>query len=138
MPLKETFDTFTYFISELDKLKIAYVALVQWAEFLDPVIDSCHRATKHDVVATYSPLLNDVMAFANAGFTGEEAAHYILQGKVLGVFFGVSWIAHPDFAKRLQYGKSLDEKLDMSTIHRHGKDIKPEKKGYTDYPSAEY
>ncbi|KAK0461672.1 uncharacterized protein EV420DRAFT_1664558 [Desarmillaria tabescens] len=138
MPLKETIDTFTYFINELDKLKIAYVALVRWMEFLDPVIDGSHRATKHDIVATYAPLLKNVTVFANAGFTAEEAACYISQNQIAGVFFGVPWIAHPDFAKRLQYGKPLDGKLDMSTLYGHGKDMETEKKGYIDYPPAEY
>ncbi|PBK66976.1 FMN-linked oxidoreductase [Armillaria solidipes] len=138
MPLKETIDTFTYFINELDKLKIAYVTLVRWTEYFDAIIDGSPRATKHDIVATYAPLLKNVKAFANAGFTGEEAARYIEQGKVAGVFFGLPWIAHPDFAKRLQYGKPLDGKLDITTLYGHGRDMEAEKKGYIDYPPAEY
>ncbi|KAK0206986.1 hypothetical protein DFS33DRAFT_1373108 [Desarmillaria ectypa] len=107
-------------------------------EFLDPVIDGSHRATKHDIIATYAPLLKNITVFANACFTGEEAAHYISQDKISGVFFGVPWIAHPDFAKRLQYGKPLDGKLDMSTLYGHGKGMETEEKGYIDYPPAEY
>ncbi|KAK0450021.1 flavoprotein NADH-dependent oxidoreductase [Armillaria borealis] len=107
--LKTVIDTFNYFISEVDKLKIAYVTLVRYAEFLDPIIDGSHRAVKHDVISTYAPLLKNALVFGNAAFTGEEAARYVSEGKLVGVFFGVPWIAHPYFAKRLQYGKLLGE-----------------------------
>ncbi|KAK0469957.1 uncharacterized protein EV420DRAFT_1662635 [Desarmillaria tabescens] len=138
MPLEETLQTFKYFISEVDKLKIAYVTLVRYAEFLDPIIDGSHRAIKHDVISTYAPLLENALAFGNAAFTGEEAARYVSEGKLAGVFFGVPWIAHPDFAKRLQYGKPLDAHLDFTTLYGLGRDMETEKKGYIDYPPAEY
>ncbi|KAK0235727.1 hypothetical protein EDD85DRAFT_953588 [Armillaria nabsnona] len=101
MALEETLQMFSYFISEVDKLKIAYVTL-------------------HDVISTYAPLLKNALVFGNAGFTGEEAARYVSEGKPAGVFFGVPWIAHPDFAKRLQYGKPLDGLLDFTCMTLEG------------------
>lgn len=115
MPLEETLQMFSYFISEVGKLKIAYVTLVRYAQFLDPIIDGSHRAVRHDVISTYAPLLKNALVFGNAASTGEEAARYISEGKLAGVFFGVPWIAHPDFARWLQYGKPLDRLLDFTT-----------------------
>ncbi|KAK0193618.1 hypothetical protein F5146DRAFT_1101553 [Armillaria mellea] len=122
MPLEETLQTFNYFISE----------------FLDPIIDGSHRAVKHDVISRYAHLLKNALVFGNAAFTGEEAARYVSEGKLAGVFFGVPWIAHPDFAKRLQYGKPLDGHLDFTTLYGLGRDVETEKKGYIDYSPAEY
>jgi len=39
MPLEETLDTYKYFLSEVDKLKLSYVTLVRYVAALDPVID---------------------------------------------------------------------------------------------------
>ncbi len=47
--------------------------------------------------------------FVNASFMGEEAAQYVEDEKVDGVFFGIPWVADPDFAKRLEKGKRLEE-----------------------------
>ncbi|KAK0223051.1 hypothetical protein IW262DRAFT_1447161 [Armillaria fumosa] len=138
MPLEETLHTFNYFISEVDKLRIAYVTLVRYAEFLDPIIDGSHRAIKHDVISTYAPLLKNALVFGNAAFTGEKAARYVSEGKLAGVFFGIPWITHPDFTKRLQYGKPLDGHLNFTTLYGLERDMETEKKGYIDYPPAEY
>ncbi len=107
MPLQEALDTFRYLITELNRLGIAYVALVRYAESLDSVIDGTRRGTKHDVLGTYAPLLKNhaTRVFANASFTCEEAAQYVEDEKVGGVFFGIPWVANPDFAKRLEKGK---------------------------------
>ncbi|KAK0484426.1 hypothetical protein IW261DRAFT_836759 [Armillaria novae-zelandiae] len=43
MPIQETLDTFGYFISELDKFGIAYVALMRYVD----AFDSTGRGTKH-------------------------------------------------------------------------------------------
>ncbi|SJK99999.1 uncharacterized protein ARMOST_03310 [Armillaria ostoyae] len=108
MPFEETLQ-FNYFISEVDKLRIAYVTLVRYAEFLDPIIDGSHLAIQQDVISAYVSLLKNTLVFENAAFTGEEAAWYVSEGKLAGVFFGVPWIAHLYFAKWLQYGKPLGE-----------------------------
>lgn len=39
MPLQETLDTFSYFITEADKLKLAYIVLVRYSEDMDPEFD---------------------------------------------------------------------------------------------------
>jgi len=39
MPLEETIETYSYFISEADKLGIAFIELVRYVDMLDPVFD---------------------------------------------------------------------------------------------------
>lgn len=39
MPLQETLDTFSYFISEADRLGLAYISLTRYMEALDPIFD---------------------------------------------------------------------------------------------------
>ncbi|GAW02943.1 FMN-linked oxidoreductase [Lentinula edodes] len=139
MPLEETIATFTHFITEADKLGIAYIDLMRYVEMLDPVIDGEKRAMKHDIVATYSPLFEHTKVFSNAGWTGEEAAAAVKDGNVEGVFFGMGWINHPDFAARLEHGKPLDNPIDFTTLYGtyHGSE-EEQRKGYVDYPAAVY
>ncbi|PBK63921.1 FMN-linked oxidoreductase [Armillaria solidipes] len=136
MPIQETLDTFRYFISELDKLGIAYVTLVRYVDSFD----TTGRGTKHDVINAYSSLLKNpaTRVFGNASFTGEEAARYVEDGKVDGVFFGIPWIANPDFAKRLENSKALERNIDFATLYGRGGLEADEKKGYVDYPVAAF
>lgn len=39
MPLQETLDTFQYYISEIDKLEIAYITIVRYSPYFDVEID---------------------------------------------------------------------------------------------------
>ncbi len=39
MPLEETVETFTHFITEIDKLGIAYIDIMRYVEIMDPIID---------------------------------------------------------------------------------------------------
>ena len=39
MPLQETLDTFSYFITEADKLNLAYITLLRYHPFLDAEIN---------------------------------------------------------------------------------------------------
>ncbi|KAE9392250.1 flavo protein NADH-dependent oxidoreductase [Gymnopus androsaceus JB14] len=139
MPLDETIETFSYFISEIDELGIAYVNLTRYLPDFDPEFFK-KRSTKHDVLETYSHLLKNVKLFADGGYTAEEAIATVKDGKIEGVFFGRAWIAHPDVAKRFEYGKALDNQLDFTRL-LYGKYYGTEeeqKKGYIDYPPAKY
>ncbi|KAK0462033.1 uncharacterized protein EV420DRAFT_1619413 [Desarmillaria tabescens] len=123
MPLQETLDTFGYLISEIDKLG-------DRLQNLDPVIDGARRATKHDVIGTYAPLLK------NPATKGEEAARYVEDEKVDGVFFGIPWVANPDLGKRFEKGVALEGNIDFMTLYGHGGTEADERKGYVDYPVA--
>ncbi|KAE9400819.1 FMN-linked oxidoreductase [Gymnopus androsaceus JB14] len=139
MPLEETIETYSYFISRADKLGIAYIDLVRYVDMLDPVIDGAKRGTPHDILATYGSLIKHAQVFSNGGFTGEEAAATVKAGQASGIFFGIPWITHPDLAQRLQLGRPLDNEIDFTTLY--GKYYAPEaeqRKGYVDYPAADY
>lgn len=95
------------------------------------------RATKHDVLETYLPLIKNSSKWANSGFTAEEADKLISEGKIDGVFFGMPWIANPDLAKRFEHGKELNQNIDFGGLYGRGGDMESEKKGFTDYPTAD-
>ncbi|KAK7441035.1 hypothetical protein VKT23_016817 [Stygiomarasmius scandens] len=156
MPLDETIATFNYFLSEADKFGLAYINLIRYIELTDPVIDGLKRGVPHDIIATYSPVIKKSTILSNGAFTPDEAASFVSGeevslivlngdnlirppgGKVAGVFFGIPWISHPDFAKRIQFGKPLDQKPVIPLFYGHGGELEDQKKGYIDYPSAEY
>lgn len=73
MPLDETVATFSYLISEMEKMGIAYVNLARHLDDYDPEFDGKKRGTRHDIVETYSHLLKLVRVFADGGYTAEEA-----------------------------------------------------------------
>ncbi|KAJ7451174.1 flavoprotein NADH-dependent oxidoreductase [Mycena latifolia] len=131
MPLQETSETFTYFISEADKLGLAYIMLARYLPVLDVEVDGKMRATQHDVVATFRPAVKHTNLFSNGGFTIAEAEEMVAAGTLDGVFFGVPWIVHPDFAKRAQHGKPLDNVPDATKFY--GNVNTPAHLGYTDY-----
>ncbi|KIK54934.1 hypothetical protein GYMLUDRAFT_48316 [Collybiopsis luxurians FD-317 M1] len=139
MPLEETIETFSYFISEADKLGIAYFDLVRYVEAMDAVIEGKKRGIPHDVVEIYAPLIKHAKVFSNGGFSAEEAAAAVKDGKIEGVFFGMGWIGHPDFAKRLEHGKPLDNQLDFTTLYgKYYVSEDEQRQGYIDYPAAQY
>ncbi|KAJ3713272.1 hypothetical protein DFJ43DRAFT_46413 [Lentinula guzmanii] len=140
MPLEETLETYKYFITEIDRLGLAYIVLQRYSEFLDPIIDGKRRAIKHDVVHAYGHLVKKSTLLSNGDFTPEEAAEYIAAGKVVGVFWGHLWVSHPDLAKRIQNGKPIDTPIDMHNLYGNacGTTLDDQRVGYTDYPFAEY
>ncbi|KAJ7737784.1 hypothetical protein DFH07DRAFT_92881 [Mycena maculata] len=135
MPLQETIDTFGYLCREVNKLGIAYVALLRYREAADAEIDGKKRGTPHDVIETYSPFLPDTNIFVNGGVEPAEAEELVRAGKASGVFFGVPWISNPDLGKRIRAGKALINPIDSKTFYNPGVDLSL---GYTDYKAAEY
>ncbi|KAJ7151596.1 flavoprotein NADH-dependent oxidoreductase [Mycena filopes] len=136
MPLDDTLATFNYFISEADRLGASYIALTRYVPFLDMLIDGKSRATHFDVISTFRPVIKSAKYFANGAYTPAEAEEIISSGMVDAVFFGVPWIAHPDFAKRVQHGKPVDSIADPTLFYAHP-DAAPQL-GFTDYPAARY
>ncbi|KAJ7580141.1 hypothetical protein C8J56DRAFT_1006494 [Mycena floridula] len=134
MPLQDTLDTYSYFITEADKLKLSYICLARYTVAMDPT----GRGTPHDVVESYRHLIKHPKAFFNNEFTPEEAAALVESGKADGIFFGRPFIPHPDLAKRIESGKPLDNQIDWTRLYGTGKDEATEAKGYTDYPAATY
>ncbi|KAL0575124.1 hypothetical protein V5O48_006850 [Marasmius crinis-equi] len=139
MPLDETLETFRYFISEADKLNIAYFTLVRYLEMTDPVIDGNKRGTVHDVVASYRPYVKNAKFFANGGIFPDEAVKLVSEGTSDAIVFGFLYVAHPDLAKRIQFGKSLHpEATKLGSLYGAGGSIEDQVLGYTDYPEEKY
>ncbi|KAK2459474.1 hypothetical protein APHAL10511_008508 [Amanita phalloides] len=136
MPLQETLDTFTYFITEADKLGLSYITLLRYAPALDVEFDGKLRAIQHDVVASYRHLIKNSKVFVNGGVLPDEGAELVKSGKADAISFGFNYLIHPDLAKRIQYGKPLDNIPNFPHLYGAGaKDLRP---GYTDYPEANY
>jgi len=137
MPLEDTLETYRYFISEANKLGLAYFDLSRYNEGLD----FTKRGTPHDVLESYRPYITnpDTRVFLNGSVTPEEAVKFIEEKKIDGVAWGILTIAHPDLGKRLKYGKPLDGQVNwpLSQIGV-GEDLSQWNVGYTDYPEASY
>ncbi|KAF7348674.1 Oxidored-FMN domain-containing protein [Mycena venus] len=136
MPLEDTIETFSYFLSEADKLKLSYITLARYLPHMDPIIDGNKRGTPHDPVSTYGKLINNSRTFLVGGLSPEEAEELVKTGQVDGVFFGIPWVTHPDLAKRIRHGKRLDNVVAMP--HLYGDVNVDPCRGYTDYPAVTY
>ncbi|KAJ7202295.1 flavoprotein NADH-dependent oxidoreductase [Mycena pura] len=135
MPLDDTVATYGHLLREIDQLGLAYVALVRYSAYLDPVIDGTPRGTPHDVLATHAAALARTPVFLNAGVAPAEAAELVGSGAVAGVFMGMGWITHPDFARRVERGTPLDNEPDFA--HLYGAEGVDPAIGYVDYKEAE-
>jgi 2,4-dienoyl-CoA reductase-like NADH-dependent reductase (Old Yellow Enzyme family) len=104
------------------------------------------RATQHDVLATYGPLVKNpanenvegaspapTRLLFNSGLTPDEAAGLIQEGKIDAAVFGILWITNPDFYKRIEQGKQLNYDVDFFGLYNY-KNHPSE--GYSDYPTA--
>lgn len=131
MPLDDQIETFTHYISEIEKRKIAYIQLVRYVDVMDPEYEKgVKRATKHDVTSTYPKLIKHAKVLLNGQYSAEEADSVIASGLADGIVFGVPWIANPDLYERQQMGLKMNDP-NPKTFY-----AAPEGKnwiGYTDY-----
>jgi N-ethylmaleimide reductase len=110
----EVHDTYVYLAQELNRLGIAYLHISN-----NPGIpQNTHQAIRK--------------AFANTiiycnGFTAETAEAMLQDGPADLVAFGRSFLANPDFMRRIEKNEPLNEP-DYSTLYT------PSEQGYTDYP----
>ncbi|KAF8903314.1 hypothetical protein CPB84DRAFT_1961227 [Gymnopilus junonius] len=118
MPLKDTLETFSYFLSKADKLGVSYIAISRYDSRYDTVIHGVPRGAQHNELESYRPYIKNAKLFLNGHVTPDEAELLISQGKIDGVFFGNGWISHPDLAKRLEHGLPLD--VPPSVAHLYG------------------
>ncbi|KAH9477118.1 NADP-dependent oxidoreductase lnbE [Psilocybe cubensis] len=136
MPLQETLDTYSYFISEADKLKLSYFNLVRYSPSFDVEFDG-KSSNPHDVLESYGHLIKNGKKFLNAGVTAEEGEKLISAGKLDAISIGFNWITHPDLAKRVEHGKPLNNMPDIPHLQT-SKTSGDWATGYTDYPTATY
>jgi 2,4-dienoyl-CoA reductase-like NADH-dependent reductase (Old Yellow Enzyme family) len=114
---------------------------VRYSPYLDAEYDGKKRATIHDILESYRSYITNpnTKLYLNADLQGDEAAKLIEEGKIDGGSFGKPALTHPDFAKRLKYGKPLDNVLNEALmLIGAGDDPAKWDEGFTDYPEAEY
>ncbi|KII88522.1 hypothetical protein PLICRDRAFT_627134 [Plicaturopsis crispa FD-325 SS-3] len=132
MPLQETIDTFSYLLTEADKLPLAYICLSRYRPASDPPIDGKPRGTPHDILQTYRPFIKRTPLVLNGGLSPPEASTLIAEGKIDAAQFGWLWIGHPDLVKRIERGLPLDAVVVPAQLYGAEEGAK----GYTDYPEA--
>ncbi|KAF5311039.1 hypothetical protein D9619_008121 [Psilocybe cf. subviscida] len=139
MPLQDTLDTYSYFITEADNLNLSYFTLLRYNESFDVVYDGEHRATKFDVLESFRPLIKNAKVFLNASVTPEEGETLVAAGKIDAIVIGVNYIMHPDLVERVQHGKPLDNAPDYAHFQGAKSELASDWAiGYTDYPRAVY
>lgn len=113
---------YTYLITELNKLDIAYIHLMQ------PMfpIDEYPQYPK-DVIEGYGKIIQKPLII-NAGYTRETAEEVIKAEKAQLVSFGALFLANPDLPERFHLNTELNVP-DRATMYGGG-----DEKGYTDYP----
>ncbi|EGO00661.1 hypothetical protein SERLA73DRAFT_159398 [Serpula lacrymans var. lacrymans S7.3] len=138
MPIEETLNTYNYFISEADKLDLAYICMMRYLPFLDVIYDGVPRAIQHDTLTSYRPIIQRSPLFLNCGVTPDEAEALISSKQIDAAVFGMPFISHPDVPKRIAMGIPLDTQIDFATLYGPGPQASLEelRKGYTDYPEA--
>jgi N-ethylmaleimide reductase len=113
--------TFSYAVSQLQGLGIAYVHLVEFKQ------DDARHGGKEVPTSVLRPLFKGRL-IVNAGYTRERADAAIAKGHTDLVAFGVPFIANPDLPERLKTGAALNAP-DVATFYGGGE------KGYIDYPA---
>ena len=70
--------------------------------------------------------------------TADEGEKLISEGKIAAGVYGWFWIANPDFAKRLESGKELNNDVNFVGLYGGGlpRDEESQATGYSDYPFA--
>jgi N-ethylmaleimide reductase len=124
-PTKQTLPTYEYLVSQVSKLKIAYL------QFYHPPGDLAGTPVEalRDGTARHFRKFYQGVIMANGGLTKESAEAMITSGAVDLVSFGAPYIANPDLVERFRNGISLSP-ADRETYYQGGS------RGYADYPKA--
>lgn len=113
---------FSYLVSELNKLPLLYLQLMQPLFPLD-----AFPTWPKDAVATFGPLFNKPI-IANGGYNRDSAEATLQSGHAAMVSFGALALANPDLPKRFELNGPYN------TPDR-GSFYGGTEKGYTDYPT---
>ncbi|WP_191058291.1 alkene reductase [Geminicoccus harenae] len=115
----------TYLISELGKLDLAYLHLIEpRADFTDD--EKPLNMDAPDVAALFKDWFGGHVLSAG-GFTPRSAREALRSGKADAIAFGRSFIANPDLPERLRRNAPLNQHV-RATFYGG------ERQGYTDYP----
>ena len=115
-------DTYRYLTSELDRIGILYLHLVDHSSMGAPEVPSALKAELRSIFSNTFIL--------SGGYSAEAAVADLEAGKGDLVAFGRPFISNPVFVTRIETGADLNE-LDFDTFYAGGE------KGYIDYPVLE-
>lgn len=108
----------TWLAKRLNDFNLAYLHIMRGDFF---------QAQQGDVLTPARENFKGVLV-GNMGYTADEAAQAIADGKLDAVAFGATFLANPDLPARFKNGAELN-KPDSSTFYT------ADAKGYTDYPA---
>ncbi len=121
MPLySETANTYAFLATELNKLNIAYLHIVEYAGLASDE----GRELLINIRANFSNIL-----IRNGGYNKERAEQVLINNEADIISFGVPYISNPDLVNRFENNIELT-KADSNTFYS-GDTI-----GFTDYPNA--
>ena len=112
---------FSYLISELNKLPLAYLQLMQPMFPID-----AFPTWPTDVLTTFGHLF-DKTIMVNGGYDRDRGEEEVENGRAHLVSYGVAFLANPDLPKRFELNAELNAP-DKNSMYGGGE------KGYTDYP----
>jgi N-ethylmaleimide reductase len=113
---------YSYLISALEKMPLAYIHLMQP---LFPLDDMPHYPK--DVLAAFGHLTTKNI-IVNGGYNRETAEREIEDNRAQFVSFGTLFLSNPDLPRRFELNAELNQP-DRATMYAGG-----DEKGYTDYP----
>lgn len=119
-PYPEIDETYLYLASELDKLGILYIHLVDHSAMGAPEVPAAMKKGIRE------RMKNTVIL--SGGYSKESAERDLANGSADLVAFGRPFISNPDLVARMQNGWALNMNLDPGTFYS------ADEKGYTDYP----
>lgn len=131
MGMKDSIPQFSHIVSELKKLDLAYLHLVESRVSGTSAVDAEYAAVTREndpLVALWGTTAPIVLA---GGFTPEKAKTVlgeVYTAENVTVAFGRAWISNPDLAYRIPRGIELS-KWDRTTFYK-----KKSPDGYLDYP----
>lgn len=116
-------ELYSYLITELNKLPIAYFHLMQ------PLFAIDHLPHYPQNVLEAFSQLTEKNIIANGGYNREKAERALQNNEAHFISFGSLFLANPDLPKRFELNAALNEP-DRTTMYAGG-----DEKGYTDYPA---
>lgn len=124
----EPLPLYSHLISELDKLGLAYLHLIE-----PRASGAGQREVDHKNVPSacelFRPMWHSVLITAG-NFKGDEAEATVAKGSADAIAFGRYFISNPDLPERLRHGAELTP-YNRATFYGGGSE------GYTDYPRLE-
>ena len=121
-PFEGQDETYDYLSSELGKLGLAYIHIVDHSAMGAPEVS---KALKEKIRDNFGGTI-----IISGGYDRDSAENDLADGLGHLVAFGRPYLANPDLPERLKTGAELNQP-DFSTFYTPGE------KGYTDYPTLQ-